>query len=430
MKYYIETYGCQLNVAESDAIELILKGLSVEKCENPIDADFIIINTCSVRASAENRVWGRLGFFSSLKREKGSLKIIFTGCMASRIADELKKKAPFIDYIISNNEKGEIPFIIEGGKEEKRESYSFLSSYYKEGSFSSYVPIMNGCNNFCSYCIVPYVRGREVSRPVSEIINEVKHLGSSGVKEITLLGQNVNSYSRTDEDGVSIDFPTLLERILPHLGSIEYVRFESPHPKDFSDRLISVMASSEKIARHIHLPLQSGSSRILKLMNRKYDRESFMFLVDKIRKGLPDVTFSTDVMVGFPTETEEEYQETISMMDYMETVEAFMYYFNPREGTKAFSMDGQIPLEEKTRRLEELINKQLDRARRIKESLLPFTSKAIVLGRTRDDERKFLARNEHNYMISFEPKKEHGEGDIVDLLFQSLKGNTFTGVEL
>ena len=430
MKYYIETYGCQLNVAESDAIGLILKGLSVEKCENPIDADFIIINTCSVRASAENRVWGRLGFFSSLKREKGSLKIIFTGCMASHIAEELKKKAPFIDYIISNNEKGEIPFIIEGGKEEKRESYSFLSSYYKEGSFSSYVPIMNGCNNFCSYCIVPYVRGREVSRPVSEIINEVKHLGSSGVKEITLLGQNVNSYSRTDEDGVSIDFPTLLERILPHLGSIEYVRFESPHPKDFSDRLISVMASSEKIARHIHLPLQSGSSRILKLMNRKYDRESFMFLVDKIRKGLPDVTFSTDVMVGFPTETEEEYQETISMMDYMETVEAFMYYFNPREGTKAFSMDGQIPLEEKTRRLEELINKQLDRARRIKESLLPFTSKAIVLGRTRDDERKFLARNEHNYMISFEPKKEHGEGDIVDLLFQSLKGNTFTGVEL
>ena len=415
-----------MNVAESNAMEVILKGLNVEKTEDENDADYVIINTCSVRASAESRVFGRLGYFSTVKKKNGKTKIILTGCMASRIKDELKEKAPYIDYIIGNTGKEEIPFIINGEEREvEKEKYSFLPSYFKEGEFSSYVPIMNGCNNFCSYCIVPYVRGREVSRPLDDVVREIKRLGKSKVKEITLLGQNVNSY----KDG-NVGFPELLEALDGKLGEIEFVRFESPHPKDFSSGLISVIGKEKKIARHIHLPMQSGSTRVLKLMNRKYSKEDFLELVERIKEGIEGVTFSTDVMVGFPTETESEFLETIEVMDKMPTVEAFMYYFNPREGTKAYSMDGQIPIEEKTRRLEYLIEKQLERAKRMKSALLPFKTKAIVLGKSRDDGNMLLSRDEHNYMTSFIPLKEHKEGDVVELYVDELKGNTFRGREV
>ena len=192
-KYLIETYGCQMNVAESNAIELLLKGRGMESTDEPMDADVVIINTCSVRKTAENRIWGRLGFYSAVKKKR-SQALMVTGCMASRLREELKKECPFVDYVVSNEDKAEIPDLILGKKESEKDSYSFLSSHYHEGEFSSYIPIMNGCNNFCSYCIVPYVRGREVSRDVESIVEEVKFLDSKGVKEITLLGQNVHAY--------------------------------------------------------------------------------------------------------------------------------------------------------------------------------------------------------------------------------------------
>ena len=231
-------------MAESAAIETMLLGRGMEKTENPAEADAVILNTCSVRKTAENRIWGRLGFYSAEKK-KHKLKLVVTGCMAERMQEELKKEAPFVDAVIGTNEKAEIPDFILGSPLEKLAGYRFLSSYYREGEFSSYVPIMNGCNNFCSYCIVPYVRGREVSRPVEEIIKEICFLESKGVKEITLLGQNVNSYS-AEYEGKRVDFPTLLEIILPYLDNIIFVRFESPHPKDFSDHLISVKEDEGK----------------------------------------------------------------------------------------------------------------------------------------------------------------------------------------
>ena len=288
---------------------------------------------------------------------------------------------------------------------------------------------MNGCNNFCSYCIVPYVRGREVSRSVESIIKEIKFLEERGVKEITLLGQNVNSY-KAEYEGKSVDFPTLLEIIYPYLDSIEFVRFESPHPKDFSDHLIKVISEKEKICSHIHLPMQSGSTRILRLMNRKNTREDFLALLDKMRSQIRDLTFSTDVMVGFPTETEAEYEETLSMMEEMGCTEAFMYYYNPREGTPSAKMDGQIDEKEKIRRLENLINLQLERARKIKESRLPFKTRVLVKGDTRDDKSRLLGYNEHNDMVSFSPRKEHGKGDMVNVYVTELNGNTYRGEEI
>lgn len=425
MKYLIESYGCQMNIAESNALELMLKGQGIEKTENPEEADAVIINTCSVRKSAENRIWGRLGFFSGIKKKKKQLMIV-TGCMAERMQQELKAEAPFIDMVIGTNEKAKIPEFILGSPLKEDKEYTFLNSYYKEGEYSSYVPIMNGCNNFCSYCIVPYVRGREVSRSVEDIIKEVCFLDSKNVKEITLLGQNVNSY-KAEYDGKIVDFPTLLEIITPYMRSIEFVKFESPHPKDFSDHLIEVIRDNDKVAKHIHLPMQAGSSRILNLMNRHTTREKFIELVEKMKREIPDLTLSTDVMTGFPTEREEEYEETLSMMEIMGCTEAFMYYFNPREGTRAATMDGQIEESVKIKRLERLIDEQIKRQKRLKEAMLPLSSRVLVTGISRDDKNRYLGRDSHNNYFSIESDSALKEGDIVSVKADELSGNTFRG---
>lgn len=426
--YLIETYGCQMNVAESNAIELLLKGRGMESVSEPLDADVVIINTCSVRKTAENRIWGRLGFYSAVKKKRKQLLIV-TGCMASRMREELKKECPFVDFVVSNDDKSQLPSLIFNNDEEKNNNYSFLASHYKEGDFSSYIPIMNGCNNFCSYCIVPYVRGREVSRDVESIIEEVKLMDEKGVKEITLLGQNVNSYS-SSYNGESVDFPRLLEIITKYMNNILWVRFESPHPKDFSDDLIRVIRDNKKVAKHIHLPMQSGNTRILELMNRHTTREKFIALIEKMKSEIPSLTLSTDVIVGFPSETEEEYLDTLSMMEKMECTEAFMYYFNPREGTRAEKMEGQIEESVKIKRLERLINEQLERQKRIKTQSLPFETVGIVTTVTRDDSSRYLLRTEHNEYVSFLPKVSHKNGDIVYVKATELNGNTFRGEEI
>lgn len=425
MKYFIESYGCQLNMAESNALELLLKGAGIEKSETPEESECVIINTCSVRKTAENRIWGRLSFFGHLKKQKKDYKIIVTGCMAERLKEELKKDAPFVDAVIGTNEKMEIVDFLLGENVLNRDKYNFTSSYYKEGEFSSYVPIMNGCNNFCSYCIVPYVRGREISRSVDEIIKEVKYLDQRGVKEITLLGQNVNSYNYE-----GLNFPKLLKIICKELNNIEFVRFESPHPKDFSDELIEVIKNEKRVCSHIHLPMQSGNTRILKLMNRKNTRESFIELVDKMRKEIPNLTFATDVMVGFPTEKEEEYLDTLSLMEYMHPIEAFMYYYNLREGTAAAKMDGQLKDDIKIARLERLIDEQLKRCQEEKLTRKNMVTRGVVTGITRDDKDRYLARNEHNEMISFKPINSVEIGCMVNLKCYDLKGNTYLADEI
>lgn len=437
--YYIETYGCQMNTAESNAIEALLKGAFWTPAEMPEEADLAIINTCSVRKSAENRIWGRLGFYKSIKAHRKQF-LVLTGCMASRIGDEIKKDNPFIDLVLPVNDKLKILERFGGGDAKRADSiipnsdiYEFTSSYYKEGDYSSFVPIMNGCNNFCSYCIVPYVRGREVSRPVDDIMREVAFLDSKGVCEITLLGQNVNSYNYN-----GVKFPSLLKSIAGVCRNIEWIRFESPHPKDFSDELISVIRDEKRVAKHLHIPMQSGSTRVLERMNRRYTKEGYLELISKIKREVPGITFAVDVMTGFPGETQEDFEETLAVMREVGYIEAYMYYYNPREGTRSVMMDGQIEEKERQRRLAVLIEKQLAWAAEIKEKRAGGVNRTLVTGVSRDDKNRLLGRNEHNEMVAFTPKDCSGGnglqsskiGTFVDVEFLYLNGNTFVGREV
>ena len=432
-KYYIETYGCQMNVAESNAMETMLKGRGWVEASSPEDADLAIINTCSVRKSAENRIWGRLGAYTHIKAQKAkeneSLTLVLTGCMAERLHDSVKNDAPQIDFVIGNNDKLKLLDII-GDKEstpQESEKYVFTKAYHKDGEFSSYVPIMNGCNNFCSYCIVPYVRGREVSRPVDEILEEVRQLDEEGVREITLLGQNVNSY---DYEGCH--FPQLLGMVCRQCSNIQWIRFESPHPKDFSDELIEVIAREPKVAKHLHVPMQSGNTRILGLMNRRYTREKYLDLIDKIKQRVPNVTFALDIMVGFPGETEEEFLDTMSAVEAVGCIEAYMYYWNPREGTRACSMEGQLSDKEKQQRLQRLIDWQLANAAKIKATRAHGVQKILVTQVSRDDKSKMLGRNEHGEMVAFSTLEGSSvkPGDMVYVDFKLLNGNTYLGEQV
>lgn len=432
-KYYIETYGCQMNVAESNAMETMLKGRGWVEASSPEDADLAIINTCSVRKSAENRIWGRLGAYTHIKAQKakdnGSMTLVLTGCMAERLHDSVKNDAPQIDFVIGNNDKLKLLDIV-GDKEstpQESEKYVFTKAYHKDGEFSSYVPIMNGCNNFCSYCIVPYVRGREVSRPVDEILEEVRRLDEEGVREITLLGQNVNSY---DYEGCH--FPQLLGMICRQCSNIQWIRFESPHPKDFSDELIEVIAREPKVAKHLHVPMQSGNTRILGLMNRRYTREKYLALIDKIKQRVPNVTFALDIMVGFPGESEEEFLDTMSAVEAVGCIEAYMYYWNPREGTRACSMEGQLSDKEKQRRLQRLIDWQLANAAKIKATRAHGVQKVLVTQVSRDDKSKMLGRNEHGEMVAFSTLEGSSvkPGDMVYVDFKLLNGNTYLGEQV
>lgn len=432
-KYYIETYGCQMNVAESNAMETMLKGRGWVEASSPEDADLAIINTCSVRKSAENRIWGRLGAYTHIKAQKAkdneSMTLVLTGCMAERLHDSVKNDAPQIDFVIGNNDKLKLLDIV-GDKEstpQESEKYVFTKAYHKDGEFSSYVPIMNGCNNFCSYCIVPYVRGREVSRPVDETLEEVRQLDEEGVREITLLGQNVNSY---DYEGCH--FPQLLEMICRQCSNIQWIRFESPHPKDFSDELIEVIAREPKVAKHLHVPMQSGNTRILGLMNRRYTREKYLALIDKIKQRVPNVTFALDIMVGFPGETEEEFLDTMSAVEAVGCIEAYMYYWNPREGTRACSMEGQLSDKEKQQRLQRLIDWQLANAAKIKATRAHGVQKVLVTQVSRDDKSKMLGRNEHGEMVAFSTLEGSSvkPGDMVYVDFKLLNGNTYLGEQV
>lgn len=420
--YWLETYGCQMNFAESNSLEAMLEGIGYAKAQRAEDADAVILNTCSVRKSAEDRIWGRLGYFHHLKTQR-PLKLILTGCMAQRTGDSILKQAPYIDAVVLSNDKLSIARLLQDGDYDRRDCYGFAASSYKKGDFSSYVAIMNGCNNFCSYCIVPYVRGREVSRSVEDILAEVHYLDAQGVREITLLGQNVNSY---DCDGIG--FAELLGKCCQNLSSIRIIRFESPHPKDFSNALIETLKDNPVCARHFHIPLQSGSDRILQAMNRHYTSQAYLDLLDRIKAAMPDATFSSDVMVGFPTETEEDYQKTLDVMEKAGFLEAFMYYYNPRELTKAASLEGQVSQPDKDRRLSNLIDLQLKRAFRLKSQRTGLVWPVLVTQVSRDDSTEVLARNEHNEMVAF--KASLKPGDMAMVRYDSLKGNTFKGTLL
>ena len=432
-----------MNHAESSSVEQLLLSRGWTPAPAVDSADLIIINTCSVRITAETRALARINLFCSWKRTR-SLTVMVMGCMAERLREELKAKyKKRLDYVVGMFERDRFSDIfqaIEAGQtfsitdskpdETAVNSYYFSSSSYQEGAFQTYVPIMNGCNNFCTYCIVPYVRGREVSRPMNEILDEFDNLADRGVREVTLLGQNVNSWRGEDPStGTIVGFPELLTGIARRIANknrIRWVRFMSSHPKDLSDSLIEVLANERVFCRFLHLPVQHGSNRILGEMNRNYTRESYLALVDRIRTRIPDVTLSTDILMGFPGETEEDVQVTLDLIRDVRYEVAFMYHYNPREGTKAFDLPNRIPEEIKIERLNRVIKLQHAVSAELMSKRVGLTVPVLVESTSRNNPDELFGHTELGEMVVFPGNLDKGLiGHFVDAELTTLRGRTF-----
>jgi tRNA-2-methylthio-N6-dimethylallyladenosine synthase len=436
MKYLLETYGCQMNKAESAAVEALFR----ERSWTPgsvEEADLVLINTCTVRATAENRAWGRIAFFAAEKKKR-DFSLAVLGCMAEQYHQELRKRAPAVDYVLGTFQKQALGLVLDqiekGSSFDLREespAYVFSSTHHEPGAFRAFVPIMHGCNNFCSYCIVPYVRGREVSRDPEAIIAELDTLAAAGVREVTLLGQNVNSYRWQDSQGV-LDFPGLLRLIAARLGSggsakengIGWIRFLTSHPKDLSDDLVAVLAAEPIFCRHIHLCLQSGSDRVLARMNRKYTREYFLGLVDKLRKAVPGLSLSTDILVGFPGETEEDLEDTLAVMRRVGFSYSFMYHFNPREGTPAMKMDDKVPEKTKKARLARVIALQKETTESLMNRRIGAVDEILVEGLSKRSKKEILGRTARDEMVVL-PGGAEQIGQFIRVRLVSRSGNTF-----
>ena len=462
MTYFFETYGCQMNAAESAAVEQLLIARGWTKADSAQVADLAVINTCSVRETAENRIFGRLGWYAGLKAlragEAGAksrsleqaaeyvkdgakpLTLVVMGCMAERLLNSLKADYPCVDYVVGTYAKHRFSEILEAVRDkaatvalDDTEQYVFAPLSYEPGAFTAFVPIMHGCDNFCTYCIVPHVRGRECSRPVAQIIQEIDALSSFGVREITLLGQNVNSYRGADENGGAVSFADLLGRIAAHLretkSSIGWVRFLSSHPKDLSDDVIAVIAREPVLCRHIHLPVQHGSNEVLRRMNRRYTREQYLSLVDKIRRAIPDVSLTTDIMLGFPGESDDDFRQTIDLMKTVRYETAFMYYYNLRSGTPAAAMPDQIPVALKKERLQEVIDLQLKITAEEMRKRTGRTVLALAESVSRDNQAELLGKTEQDERVAFAAPKNR-IGKFVTVHIDALSGNTFRGTML
>ncbi len=359
-KFYLETYGCQMNVSDSEMISKIMLGSGYAQAATIDDADIIMFNTCSVRQHAEDRVLGRITNEQSKKRARPHVKIGVIGCMAQRLGAELHKINKNIDFVVGVDNYQDLPNIIAGLDEQKFIVQTLVNNQeiypgmypQRTGINNAFVTIMRGCDNFCSYCIVPYTRGRERSRPIADILAEIKNAGEQGYADITLLGQNVNSYQYD-----TYNFAQLLSAATK-LDSIRRLRFVTSHPKDLSDEVISVMAAEPKICPHLHLPMQSGNNEILKIMNRKYTVEHYMGLISKLRTAIPEIALSTDIITGFPGETEAQFNDTYELMQKIQFDTAFMFKYSPRSGTKAADFTNQIPEEIRLARLRKLIDMQ------------------------------------------------------------------------
>lgn len=369
LKYCISTFGCQMNARDSEKIEGMLQQIGYTKTENEVEADFVLYNTCCVRENAELKIYGRLGALKGIKRKNPNLMIALCGCMMQQdiVLDNLKKNFKFIDIIFGTYNIYKLPELLQTRLETQESVIDIWDSYQdivedlpdtRKFDFKACVNIMYGCNNFCTYCIVPYVRGRERSREADDIIKEIEGLVAEGVSEIMLLGQNVNSYGKNLETPVT--FAQLLKRI-NEIEGLKRIRFMTSHPKDLSDELIEVIASSDKVCNSVHLPVQCGSSRILKKMNRHYTKEGYLELVRKLKAAVPNVELTTDLIVGFPGETEEDFQDTLDVVKEVHYASAFTFVYSKRTGTPAATMEEQVPEEvskDRFNRLLEIVNAQ------------------------------------------------------------------------
>lgn len=431
-KAAIITYGCQMNVNESAKIKNILQNLGYDMTDDISESDAVFLNTCTVREGAATQIYGKLGELKPIKKKRGTI-IGVTGCFAQEQGEELAKKFKQIDIVMGNQNIGKIPHAIE-----KLESGDFKHIVFVgeedelppriDADFDSKktasIPITYGCNNFCTYCIVPYVRGRERSVPMEQILDEVNTFVTKGYKEIILLGQNVNSYGNDTEDK-NMTFARLLEEICKIEGEF-LVRFISPHPRDFTDEVIDVIAKNEKVARCLHLPLQAGSSRVLKLMNRGYSKEEYIALAKKIKEKIPGCTVTADIIVGFPHETEEDFKDTLEVVNEVQFETAFMFMYSPRKGTKAADMDGQIDQEVKKERLQRLIGNQNALSKKLSQAFLGNVERVFVEGPSRKNKDVLTSRTSTNKIVLFKGDPEL-EGEFVDVKIVDTKTWTLYG---
>ena len=415
-KLKIITYGCQMNVADSERMAGLLKAIGYSLTDDLDAADLILINTCCVRATAEDKVFGQIGRFKTLKRQKPALILGVTGCMAQKEGADLLKRAPHVDFVLGTGQSSEVARVVQSIELERKHvvdtsnvSGDIPSEVYplRGGQVSTFVPIMYGCNNFCTYCIVPYVRGRERSRKPNEIIAEVKQAVAEGFKEITLLGQNVNSYAG------GMTFAELLAAI-DKVAGVERLRFMTSHPKDLSDELIAAIAGGEHICEHIHLPVQYGSDKILRRMNRVYSVASYLRLVEKIRAAIPNVSLTTDLIVGFPGETEEDFKETLNFIRVVEFDAAFTFIYSRRSGTPAATFANQIDDETKHRRLNELMTVQNAISLAKNRALIDSVVEVLVEGASKTDDKIYTGRTRSNKLILFAHGSERA-GDLVNV---------------
>jgi len=435
-KLYIETYGCQMNVADSEVVASVLGDRGYEMTEKYEEADAILINTCSVRDNAEQRIWGRLNLFKSFRKKRPELVIGLIGCMAERLGEELIDKKS-VDLVAGPDAYRDLPFLFDKARLGEKavnveltidETYdSIIPKRIGEEKISGFVSITRGCNNFCTYCIVPYTRGRERSRDPKDILNEVTALIHSGYREVTLLGQNVNSYKwQEKETRKPVGFPELVEMVAKLSPEVR-VRFTTSHPKDLSDKLLKVMQQYPNICRHIHLPVQSGSSAILKKMNRKYDREWYLERIQSIRNHLPECGITTDVFCRFCTETEEDHQQTLALMEEVMFDTSFMFKFSMRPGTYAFDhFEDDVPEEVKSRRLEEIIALQNRLSVESNRRDIGKVMEVLVEGISKKKKSEYFGRSAQNKMVVF-PKGNLQFGDLVRVKINDATQTTLIG---
>ncbi|GFO61661.1 tRNA-2-methylthio-N(6)-dimethylallyladenosine synthase [Geomonas silvestris] len=360
-KLYLETFGCQMNVSDSEKIVGLMQGIGYVETKDSAQADLILLNTCSIRAKAEQKVYGHLGKFKSLKESRPGLIIGVGGCVAQQEGEKLLKRAPFVNLVFGTHNLHQLQDMVRGAEEGRRSSatdfiddearFDLFLPHGREGSVSRFVTVMQGCDNFCAYCIVPHVRGREISRSAAKIVDEVRQLTASGVTEVTLLGQNVNSYAAKNPG--EPDFADLL-RLVAEIDGVKRLRFTTSHPKDMSQRLIDCFAEIPKLAPHIHLPAQSGSDRVLKAMNRGYTAGQYLAKVSALKKACPEIQFTGDMIVGFPGETEADFQATLDLMQEVTYADLFSFIYSARPGTAAADLPDATDPAEKQARLERL----------------------------------------------------------------------------
>ncbi len=431
-KYYIITYGCQMNLHESEKIAGILSSMGYVLAENVKQADVIVFNTCCIRENAEQKAEGNIGALKQLKKNNKNLIVAVGGCMTQQkgYAEKLHKEFPFVDIIFGTHNLENFKVMMEEKAERKKtlievedgNEIIYEGTPKTRSSYpNAWVNIMYGCNNFCTYCIVPYVRGREKSRSPKDILSECESLIKEGYKEITLLGQNVNSYGKNTEYG---DFPELLAKVAELDGDFR-LRYMTNHPKDLSDKLIDVIKSHDKICKSIHLPIQSGSDKILKAMNRHYTKADYLEKVNKLRAAVPDIAITTDVMVGFPNETEEDFEETFSVMKEVGYAGAFTFIYSRRSGTPAAEMEGQIDEETGKKRIMKLIAYQNAFNRKTSKNYEGKTVRILCEGYD-DKKKKYLGRDEYGRMAYFDGT-EKVLGNFVDVKIVKAGGISLYG---